>query len=91
MMMLSGANNGKFWKLRKDLSNDCVKGRDNYPSTVDGMLRMINTYKVPKQQRQPNLQENEDRLVFVQQGNALKCWHCDENPSLKLLKKESRT
>jgi hypothetical protein len=26
MMLLSGANNGKFWKLGEDLSNDYVKG-----------------------------------------------------------------
>jgi hypothetical protein len=46
---------------------------------------MLNTYKVLKQNKQPNLEENEDRLVFVQQGggDGVKCWHCDEKGHTK--------
>ena len=81
MMLLSGANKGRFWKLREDLANDYTKGRDNYPSTVDGMLHSLNNYKLPKQQR--HLWDPEDRLAFVKQGGALKCWHCDKKGHTK--------
>jgi hypothetical protein len=88
MMFLSGANNSKFWKLREDLANDYVKGRDNYPSTVDAALRMMNTYKGPKQRDVRDQVEDgaEDRLAFVQQGGTnpnLKCWHCNEKGHAK--------
>jgi hypothetical protein len=86
MMLLSGANNNRFWKLREDLANDYTKGRDNYPSTVDGMLRLLNNYKLPKQRDPQNTETDgghEDRLAFVQQGSGLKCWHCDEKGHTK--------
>jgi hypothetical protein len=86
MMLLSGANNNRYWKLREDLANDYTKGRDNYLSTVDDMLRLLNNYKLPNQRMQPagtSIGDNEDRLAFVQQGGTIKCWHCDEKGHTK--------
>jgi hypothetical protein len=45
MMFLSGADKTKFWKLWDELSNDYAKGTDNYPSTLDGMLRLLNNHR----------------------------------------------
>ncbi len=33
-MLLRGANNGRYFQLKVDLSNDMTKGTDNYPKTI---------------------------------------------------------
>jgi hypothetical protein len=45
MMFLSGADRTRYWKLRDELSNDYAKGTDNYPNTLDGMLRLLNNHR----------------------------------------------
>jgi hypothetical protein len=78
MMFLSGADKERYWKLRDELSNDYAKGADNYPSTLDGMLRLLNNYKTTgKAPTAPN--PKPDGLTFLQEGRDNKgCWHCGD-------------
>ena len=47
IMFLSGSNSQKYYKLRDDLSKDYAKNADNYPNMVDGMMCLLNSYKIP--------------------------------------------
>jgi hypothetical protein len=97
-MLLRGANNGRYYQFKVDLSNDMTKGTDNYPKTMVETMRMLTDYAPP-----PRLQRvrNPDGkgLAFIQgKGGAshgpkkdIKCYHCsgphykNECPELKLL------
>jgi hypothetical protein len=97
-MLLRGADNGRYFQLKVDLSNDMTKGTDNYPKTIVETMRLLTDYVPP-----PRLQRMRDPdgegLAFVQgEGGALrgpkkdiKCFHCNrphyksECPELKLL------
>ncbi len=89
-MLLRGADNGRYLKLKVDLSNDMTKGTDNYPKTIVETTRRLTGYVPP-----PRLQRARDLdgkgLAFVQgKGGALHggskkdsaskggvdCWHC---------------
>ena len=78
MMFLRGADRNRYWKLRDELSNDYAKGVDNYPTTLDGMLRLLNNYKGagnPVNQR--GNQNHRSELSFLQNDNKGNgCWHC---------------
>ena len=97
-MLLRGADNGRYFQLKVDLSNDMTKGTDNYPKTIVETTRLLTNYVPP-----PRLQRVRDPdgegLAFVQgEGGALrgpkkdiKCFHCNgphyksECPELKPL------
>lgn len=71
MMFLSGADSQKYYKLRDDLSKDYAKGVDNYPNTVDGMMRLLNNYKIPTRYGGgSNRQQMEGGLAFYQGGSS---------------------
>jgi hypothetical protein len=75
MMFLSGADGNRYWKLREELSNDYAKGANNYPDTLDGMLRLLNNFKGPKP---PNAargtRQGGEGVNFLQDRKS--CWHC---------------
>jgi hypothetical protein len=99
-MLLRGADNGRYFQLKVDLSNDRMKGTDNYPMTIVETMRLLTNYVPP-----PRLQRMRDPdgegLAFIQgEGGTLrgpksngevKCWHCggphfkSECPKQKLL------
>ena len=99
-MLLRGADNGGYFQLKVDLSNDMTKGADNYPKTIVETMRLLTNYVPP-----PRLQRVRDPdgkgLAFIQgeggmsRGSKSKgeveCWHCggpyfkSNCPELKLL------
>ena len=90
MMFLSGADGNRYWKLREELSNDYAKGANNYPETLDGMLRLLNNYKGPKSTGANNrVRAGGEGVAFLQDQKG-RCWHCgkvghrkNECPDLK--------
>ena len=98
--MLRGAENGRYFQLKVDLSNDMTKRTDNYPKTIVKTMHLLTDYVPP-----PRLQRVRDLdgegLAFIQgEGGTLrglrskgevKCWHCGRShfkrkcPKLKLL------
>ncbi len=89
-MLLRGADNGLYFQLKVDLSNDMTKGTNNFPKTIVETMCLLNNY-VPL----PRLQHAHDPdgkgLAFLQgeggisrggprRDNAnkgeIKCWHC---------------
>lgn len=92
MMFLSGADKVRYWKLWDELSNNYAKGIDNYPSSVDRMLRLLNNYRSGlKSTPRPDQNLNSDGVAFLQQQEK-GCWHCKKTghnksdcPELKAL------
>jgi hypothetical protein len=79
-MLLRGSNNGRYHKLKDDLSNNMSLGKDNYPKTIVETTRLLNEYKVPP--RAVRVRENQvEGVAFVQEGKAtdvknITCYHC---------------
>ncbi len=46
-ILLWGADQSMYSKLKDDLSNDMIKGVDNFPKTIVKMLQLMSEYKVP--------------------------------------------
>ncbi len=46
-MLLRGADNGRYYKLKDDLANNMALGQDNYPKTIVKTTRLLNDYRVP--------------------------------------------
>ena len=98
--MLRGAENGRYFQLKVDLSNDMTKRTDNYPKTIVKTMHLLTDYVPP-----PRLQRVRDLdgegLAFIQgEGGTsrglrskgeVKSWHCGrlhfkrKCPKLKLL------
>ncbi len=97
-MLLRGADNGRYYQFKVDLSNDMTKGTDNYPKTMVETMRMLTDY-VPPPRLQHVRDPDDEGLAFIQgEGGAsrgpkkdIKCYHCsgphykNECPNLKLL------
>jgi len=97
-MLLRGADNGRYFQLKVDLSNDMAKGTDNYPKTIVETMRLLTDYVPP-----PRLQRVRDPdgegLAFIKGDPGtpwgpkkdVKCFHCNgphykaDCPKLKLL------
>ncbi len=54
-MLLRGADNGRYYQFKVDLSNNMTKGTDNYPKTIIETMRMLTNYVPP-----PRLQRVRD-------------------------------
>jgi len=54
-MLLCGADNGRYFQLKVDLSNDMTKGTNNYPKTIVKTMRLLTDYVPP-----PRLQRVRD-------------------------------
>ena len=97
-MLLCGADNGRYFQLKVDLSNDMTKGTDNYTKTIVETMRLLTDY-VPPPRLHRVCDPDGEGLAFVQgEGGALrgpkkdiKCFHCNgphyksECPELKPL------
>ena len=46
-MLLRGADNGRYYKLKDNLANNMALGQDNYPKTIVETTRLLNDYRVP--------------------------------------------
>jgi hypothetical protein len=77
-MLLWGADQNRYSKLKDNLSNNMTKGSDNFPKTTVEMLRLMSTYNVPA--RAQRVKENSKGVAFVQERKVMnamdiKCWH----------------
>jgi hypothetical protein len=88
-MLLHGADNGRYFQLKVNLSNNMTKGANNFLKTIVKTMCLLTNYVAP-----PRLQRVRDPdgkgLAYVQgEGAALhgpkrdsankgkiKCWHC---------------
>ncbi len=90
-MLLQGADNGWYFQLKIDLSNDMMKGTNNFLKTIVKTMRLLTSYMAPPRlQHACNLDGN--GLAFVQgEGSApcgpkrdrankgkIDCWHCSQ-------------
>ncbi len=80
-MLLRGADQSKYSKLKDDLSNNMTKGVDNFPKTLVKTLQLMSNYKVPT--RAQHIRENGKGVAFFQDGKItntkdIKCWHCSK-------------
>ena len=98
-MLLRGAENGRYFQLKGDLSNDMTKRTDNYPKTIVKTMHLLTDY-VPPPRLQCMCDPDGEGLAFIQcEGGTLRgskskgkveCWHCggphfkNECPKLKL-------
>jgi hypothetical protein len=78
-MLLQGADQSRYSKLKEDLSNDMTKGANNFPKIMVTKLQLMSNYKVPV--RAQRIKENSEDVAFVQEGKEInakdiKCWHC---------------
>jgi hypothetical protein len=97
-MVLLGADQSRYARLKDDLANDMTKGVDNYPKTLVETMRLMTDYKVPP--RAPCVRTGGNEGVpFVQAGGAagaaaaaaaraaatatIKCWHCSKTGHYK--------
>jgi hypothetical protein len=71
-MLLCGADNGRYSQLKVDLSNDMMKGTDNFPKMIVKTMHLLTNYVAP-----PRLQHacNPDGkgLAFVQGEGSAPC------------------
>ncbi len=82
-MLLRGADNGRYYQFKMDLSNDMTKGTDNYPKIMVETVRMLTDY-VPLPRLQRVRDPDGKGLAFIQgKGGVLrspkmdiKCYHC---------------
>ncbi len=80
-MLLLGADQSRYAKLKDDLSNHMTKGVDNFPKTMVEAMHLVTNYKVPP--RAQRVREDSKGIAFVQ-GRGKKiidtkdidCWHC---------------
>jgi hypothetical protein len=68
-MLLWGADQSKYSKLKDDILNDMTKGVNNFPKTVDKLLQLMSDYKVPV--RAQCIKENGESVAFVQEGKVM--------------------
>jgi hypothetical protein len=97
-MVLLGANQSRYVKLKDDLANDMTKGVDNFPKTLVEMMRLMTVYKVPP--RAPRIRTGGNKgVAFVQASGAagaaaaataraattaaIECWHCSKTGHYK--------
>ncbi len=63
-MLLHGTNNGWYFQLKTDLSNNMIKGSDNFPKMIVETMHLLTNYRsLPKLQRVRN--PDDKGLVFV--------------------------
>lgn len=68
-MVLRGADQSRYGKLKDDLSNNMTKGLDNFPKTIVEAMRLMTDHKVPA--RTPRVRAGgSEGVAFVQTGRA---------------------
>jgi hypothetical protein len=63
-MLLRGADNGQYFQLKVDLSNDTTKGTNNYPNTIVETMRLLTDY-APLQRLQRVCNPDGEGLAFI--------------------------
>ncbi len=80
-MLLWGADNGRYYKLKDNLANNMALGQDNYPKTI------VKTTRVPP--RAQRVCENQVKgVAFIQEGKTvdmtkITCYHCGKKGHFK--------
>ena len=79
-VLLHGADQTRYSKLKDNLSNNMMKGVNNFPKILVETMRMMNDYMPMRLQW---AKENNDGVAFIQDGRApnpksIKCWHCSK-------------
>ena len=69
-MLLRGADNGRYFQLKVDLSNDMTKGADNYPKTIVETMCLLTNY-VPPPRLQRVLDPDGEGLAFIQGESSM--------------------
>ena len=67
-MFISGTNKERFGDLKSKLLNDYAKGVDNWPTSVDEAVQLLNTYHVKKQPWGVQMMQME--MAFAQTTNG---------------------
>ncbi len=80
-MLIWGADQSRYLKLKDNLSNDMAKGVNNFPKTMVKTLQLTSNYKVPAKIQ--HIKKNNKVGDFVQEGKVIntkdiKCWHCSK-------------
>jgi len=76
-LMLGGAHNERFGELKSHLENQYIMGVDQYPDTTEGLLGMMNNFRVSSMGSGPRRGQQlyqvdasgDDGLAFAQEGN----------------------
>jgi hypothetical protein len=79
MLMLDGANKERFERMKEDMDLDYAKGQDTYPTTRNGVLRLLNSKNNTVVKKDPMLRQEpgrEDNMVFAQASEGRKCFRC---------------
>ncbi len=99
-MLIRGADNGRYFQLKVDLSNDMTKGADNYPKTIVETMRLLTNYVPPPRLQHVRDPDSKGLAFILGEGGTLRgpkskgeveCWHCggpyfkSDCPELKLL------
>ncbi len=80
-MLLQGADQSSYSKLKDDLSNEMTKEVYNFPKTIVKMLQLMSNYKVPA--RAKCVKDNGKVVAFVPDREVMstkdiECWHCSK-------------
>jgi hypothetical protein len=92
-MILRGADQSRYAKLKDNLSNDMTKGVDNFPKTIVEAMRLMTNYKVPLWVPRIRAEAGEG-VAFVRTGGragearassagTIECWHCGKQGHIK--------
>ena len=71
-MFISGAKKERYRDLKTELLNDYAKGDDNWPTSVDEAVQLLNTYHVKKQPWGMQMMQTETAFAQATSGNMPK-------------------
>ena len=66
---IMGSDKSRYWKYLEDLENDFLKGRDDYPITLNDAYRVLSNYKTANSSGRPSA--GKDGVAFVLDGVEL--------------------
>jgi hypothetical protein len=67
-LLISGANNHLYGRLKNEVANNYLLGTDQYPSNFDKVLCILRNYQVSMPNRRFQAPANESKLAFIQKG-----------------------
>jgi hypothetical protein len=69
-LYLDNANKGRYGNLMKDLENDYLKERDNFPRNIVGTQNLLLNYKGAETSTPNRAQSSNDGILFAQQAST---------------------
>jgi hypothetical protein len=86
-MLLWGADQSRYSKLKDHLLKNMTKGVDNFPKTMVETLQLMSNYKAPA--RAQCVKENGKGVAFIQEGKVMnakdiECWRCSKKGHYKV-------